>query len=54
MWFWGLLGGSWVVISRVTSPLIGLITMVSLLVTTPEPPSTGFKGVRVQDLQSQL
>ena len=38
------LGGSWVVLSRVTSPLIGLITIVTLLITplitTHEPPST--------------
>ena len=38
-----LLGGSWVVISRVTSPLIGHITIVTLLIspliTTHEPPS---------------
>ena len=39
----GLLGGSWVVISRVISPLIGVITIVTLvitpLITTREPPS---------------
>ena len=39
-----LLGGSWVVISRVTSPLIWIVTTVTLLVTplitTHEPPST--------------
>ena len=38
------LGGSWVVLSRVTSPLIGLITIVTLLITplitTHEPPSS--------------
>ena len=41
--FWGLLGGSWVVISRVISPLIGVIIIVTLLITplitTHEPPS---------------
>ena len=40
-----ILGGSWVVISRVISPLIGLITIVTLLITslitTHEPPSRG-------------
>ena len=39
----GLLGGSWVVISRVISPLILVITIVTLLITplitTHEPPS---------------
>ena len=38
-----LLGGSWVVISRVISPLIWVITIVILLITphitTHEPPS---------------
>ena len=38
-----LLGGPWVVISRVVSPLIWVITTVSLLITplipTQEPPS---------------
>ena len=38
-----LLGGSWVVISRVISPLIGVIILVTLLITplitTHEPPS---------------
>ena len=41
----GLLGGSGVVISRVISPLIWVISIVTLLITllitTPEPPSTG-------------
>ena len=40
-----ILGGSWVVISRVISPLIGVITIVILLITslitTHEPPSRG-------------
>ena len=40
---YALLGGSWVVISRVISPLIWLITIVTLLITplltTHEPPS---------------
>ena len=40
----GLLGGSWVVISGAISPLIGVITIVTLLIspliTTHEPPST--------------
>ena len=39
-----LLGGSWVVISRVISPLIWVISIVTLLITllitTHEPPST--------------
>ena len=39
-----LLGGSWVVLSGVISPLIGVIIMVILLITvliaTHEPPST--------------
>ena len=44
-----LLGGSWVVISRVISPLIGVIIRVTLLITplitTHEPPSrVPFKG----------
>ena len=38
-----LLGGSWVVISGVTSPLIWVVTIVTLLITllitTHEPPS---------------
>ena len=40
-----ILGGSWVVISRVISPLIWVITIVILLITphitTHEPPSRG-------------
>ena len=40
-----ILGGSWVVISGVLSPLIWVITVVTLLltpfITTPEPPSRG-------------
>ena len=40
---WTLLGGSWVVISGVISPLIWAITIVTLLIspliTTHEPPS---------------
>ena len=43
MWI-GFTWRSWVVISRVIRPLIGLITIVTLLmtslVTTHEPPST--------------
>ena len=43
-----LLGGSWVVTSRVISPLIGLITIVTLLITplitTHEPPSRGIRA----------
>ena len=39
----GILGGSWVVISRVLSPLIWVITTVTLLITplitTHEPPT---------------
>ena len=35
-----LLGGSWVVISRVMSPLIGIVTLlITPLITTHEPPS---------------
>ena len=34
-----LLGGSWVVISGVISPLIWVIAIVTLLITTHEPPS---------------
>ena len=41
---WVLPGGSWVVISRVFSPLIWVISIVilllTLLITTHEPPST--------------
>ena len=40
---WGLLGGSWVVISGVISPLTILITLlrglITPLITTHEPPS---------------
>ena len=40
-----LLGGSWVVINGVISPPIGVITIVTLiitpLITTHEPPSKG-------------
>ena len=40
-----LLGGSWVVISRVISRVTILIThirgLITLLITTPEPPSKG-------------
>ena len=39
----GLLGGSWVVISGVVSPLVWVISIVTLhitlLITTHEPPS---------------
>ena len=45
-----LLGGSWVVISRVISPRIWVISIVTplitLLITTHEPPSRGL-GFRV-------
>ena len=34
-----ILGGSWVVISEVTSPLIWVISIVTLLITTFDPPS---------------
>ena len=41
----GILGGSWLVIIGVISPLISVITMVilliTLLITSHEPPSTG-------------
>ena len=33
MGFWGVLGGSWVVISRVTGPLIWVMIIVTLLIT---------------------
>ena len=40
---WELLGGSWLVISGVISPLMWLISIVTLLITllitTHEPPS---------------
>ena len=63
-----LLGGSWVVISGVISPLIWVISFVTLLITllttTHEPPSTsrGFNAwggflkfsVRRKSLQSVL
>ena len=36
----GSLGGSWVVISRVISPLICIVTLlITPLITTHEPPS---------------
>ena len=42
----GVLGGSWVVISGVISPLIWVISIVTLLITplitTHEPPSRVF------------
>ena len=41
-----LLGGSWVVLSGVISPLIWVITtvtrLITLLITTHEPPNRGF------------
>ena len=41
-----LLGGSWVVLSGVISPLIRVITtvarLITLLIATHEPPSRGF------------
>ena len=41
----GLLGGSWVVISMVISPLIWVVTIVTFLITplttTHEPPRSG-------------
>ena len=44
-----LLGGSWVVISRVISTLIWVISIVilliTLLITTHEPPSRPFEGI---------
>ena len=47
--FRAVLGGSWVVISGVISPLIWVITIVilliTLLITTHEPPSRGL-GLR--------
>ena len=43
VYYYRLLGGSWVVISRVRSPLIWVISIVALLITllitTHEPPS---------------
>ena len=51
--FRGLLGGSWVIIGGVTSPLIWVISIVTLritlLITTHEPPSrVEESGLRVQ------
>ena len=53
----GLLGGSWGVISGVISPLIGIIVIVTLLIspliTTHEPPSALgglYKGLRASSL----
>ena len=44
-----VLGGSWVVISGVLSPLIWVITIVTLLITplitTHEPPSSAYPGI---------
>ena len=46
-----ILGGSWVVISGVISPLIWVIIIVTLLITplitTHEPPSRGLKIQKV-------
>ena len=43
LWTQDLLGGSWVVISGVISPLIWVITidilLIAILITTHEPPS---------------
>ena len=40
---WNLLGGSWVVISRIISRVTILLThirgLITLLIATPEPPS---------------
>ena len=48
----GLLGGSWVVISGVISPLIWVITIVTLLIgpliTTHEPPSRGSRSFELR------
>ena len=45
-----LLGGSWVVISRVISHLIWVISIVTLLITllitTPEPPRKSKKHIK--------
>ena len=47
-----LLGGSWVVISGVISPLIWIITtvtlLITLLITTHEPPSINDQKVSVK------
>ena len=47
-----LLGGSWVVISGVISPLIWVITIVTLLIgpliTTHEPPSRGSRSFELR------
>ena len=44
-----LLGGSWVAISGVISPLIWVLTIVTLLIspliTTQQPPSRGSHGI---------
>ena len=51
-----LFGGSWVVISRVISPLIWVIIIVTLLITplitTQEPPSV--RGLGVWDLSFRV
>ena len=44
-----LLGGSGVVISGVISPIIGVISIVTLLLTTHEPPSRD-TGDQVQEV----
>ena len=36
---WNLLGGSWVVVSRVTILLTHIRGLITLLIATPEPPS---------------
>ena len=48
----GLLGGSWVVISEIESPLTWVISIVTLLITllitTNEPPSRVFQAPQRQ------
>ena len=56
--FGHLLGGSWVVISRVTSRATLLIThfrgLKTPLITTPEPPSRGLATFRIQGSRSNV
>ena len=55
-----LLGGSWVVISGVISPLIWvtsivtLLIIITLLITNHEPPSIRFRSCRVAELWEKV
>ena len=52
-----LLGGSWVVISGILSPLIWVISIVTLLrtllITTHEPPSTNVFAILTVNLRDE-